>query len=402
MQSAELVVLWSSLGLALYAFVVYPLAIALASRLARNEAAAPELDGTRLYSWPRVTLLIAARREESLIVDRLQNAAALNYPPDRLEILVGCDGEGDLTALLARSFEDSRVKVVQLSERRGMATVLAECVSKATGEIIVFTDVHTMMRPDAVRRLVRHFQQADVGAVCGKHLPIDPTTGRSLSGLFWKFENFIEGAEARLGALSRVNSGIYAVRRSLYPATPQYSAATPTANEESASRRRYRLVYDDTAIAVEETPPTFEAEYRAGKKQGLDFRRGLQQLSSHLNARSLLMFWVSWTHKQLRRVGPLFLLAAFVSNACLSNDPFYLHVLLVHESLYLAALVGLFFVTGDRWWKVLCVPARFFGKSVRLAHAGWESIPGQGCPVPEPARVPRLRTGDAGPKRIVR
>jgi hypothetical protein len=75
MQSAELVVLWSSLGLALYAFVVYPLAIALASRLARNEAAAPELDGTRLYSWPRVTLLIAARREESLIVDRLQNAA---------------------------------------------------------------------------------------------------------------------------------------------------------------------------------------------------------------------------------------------------------------------------------------------------------------------------------------
>ncbi len=198
MQSAEFVVLWSSLGLALYAFVVYPLAISLASRLARDEAAVPELDGTRLYSWPRVTLLIAARREESVIVDRLQNAAALNYPPDRLEILVGCDGEGDLTALLARSFEDSRVKVVQLSERRGMATVLAECVSKATGEIVVFTDVYTMMRPDALRRLVRHFQQADVGAVCGKHLSIDPTTGRSLSGLFWKFENFIEGAEARL------------------------------------------------------------------------------------------------------------------------------------------------------------------------------------------------------------
>ena len=173
-------------------------------------------------------------------------------------------------------------------------------------------------------------------------------------------------------------------------------------NEGAASRRSYRLVYDDTAIAVEETPPTFEAEYRAGKKQGLDFRCGPQELSSHLNARSLLMFWVSGTHKQLRRVAPLLLVAAFVSNACLSNDPFYLHLLLVHESFYLVALVGLFFATGSRWRKVLGLPARFFGKSLRLAHAGWESIPGQGRPVPEPARVPGLRAGDAVPKRVAR
>src|SRR5580692_4708133 len=237
MKTFELVVLWSSFALVLYAYVVYPLLIGLASRFTRNEAAGPEPDGTRIGSWPTVTLLNAARRDENLIVNRLRNAAALNYPPDRLEILVGCDGEGDLTALLARLFDDSRVKVVQLSERLGMATVLAECVSKATGEIVVFTDVYTMMRPDALRRLVRHFQQSDVGAVCGKHLPIDPTTGRSLSGLFWKFENFIEGAEARLGALSRVNSGIYAVRRNLSLSTPQDAAAAPPANEGSASRR---------------------------------------------------------------------------------------------------------------------------------------------------------------------
>ncbi len=401
MQSAELVVLWSSLGLALYAFVVYPLAIALASRLTRDGAAAPELDGTRLHSWPRVTLLIAARREESVIVERLRNAAALNYPPDRLEILVGCDGEGDLTALLARSFEDSRVKVVQLPEPRGMAAVLAECVAKATGEIVAFTDVHTKMRPDALRRLVRHFQRADVGAVCGKHLAIDPTTGRSLSGLVWKYENVIDGAEARLGALSRVNSGIYAVRRSLYPTAPQ-RAGVQTANQSPASRQRYRMVYDDTAIAVEETPPAFEAEFHAGKKQGLDFRGGLQQLSSHLNARSHLMFWVSWTHKQLRRVGPLCLLAAFVSNACLSSDPFYLHLLLLHESFYLAALVVLFFASGERWRKVLRLPLRWCTKSARLAHTVWESIPGLRRPVPEPAHVPGLRAGDGAPKHVAR
>ncbi len=114
MQTAELVILWSSLAVAVYAYVVYPLLFAFLSRFVRDAAAVPDLDATRIFAWPKVSLLIAARREENVIIDRLRNASALNYPADRLEIVVGCDGEGDLTALLARSFEDSRVQVVQL------------------------------------------------------------------------------------------------------------------------------------------------------------------------------------------------------------------------------------------------------------------------------------------------
>src|ERR1700732_2103718 len=268
MQTAELIVFWSSLAVAVYAYVVYPLLLALVSRFVRDAASGPELDATRMFAWPKVSLLIAARREENVIVDRLRNASALNYPADRLEIVVGCDGEGDLTALLARSFEDSRVKVVQLSEPRGTAAVLNDCVAKATGEILVFSDVNTMMRPDALRRLVRHFQQADVGGVSGKLLPIDPTTGRNLSGPFWKFEASLSRYEARLGALPRINSGIYAIRKGLYvPLPPNGSSGNPT-HQGDARQQRYRLVYDDTAIAVKETPPTIEAEFRERMEWG--------------------------------------------------------------------------------------------------------------------------------------
>jgi hypothetical protein len=374
MQTAELVVLWSSLALALYAYVVYPLLVALASRFARDPKAVPELDGSRTHDWPKVSLLIAARREESLIVERLRNASALNYPPDRLEILVGCDGEGDLTALLARTFEDPRVRVVQLAQRRGVAAVLNACVAKATGDVLVFSDVNTMMRPDAVRRLVPHLQRPDVGAVCGKLLPIDPTTGRNLCGILWKLETALSRAEARLGAISRINSGIYAIRKCLYIPLPEHRTSRPPAWDHRARGQHHRLVYDDTAIAVEETPPTIEAEFRARTKSGADARRSLEQLSAHLGARRSLGVMVARFQRRLRQACPAFLLAAFISNACLSSDPFCLHLLLLHELFYLAALLGLFLSTGNRWRRVLQAPVRLVTKGWAPSRRKWVLI----------------------------
>jgi Glycosyl transferase family 2 len=374
MKTVELVVLWCSLAVALYAYVIYPLVMALASSFARRVAESPELDGTRMFAWPKVSLLIATQCEESVIVDRLRNASALNYPADRLEILVGCDGDGDLTALLARSFEDPRVKVVQLVERRGAAAVLNECTAKSSGEVLVFSDVNTMMRPDSLRRLARHFQQGNVGAVCGKLLPIDPTTGRNLSGLVWKFETALSRCEARLGALSRINSGIYAVRKSLYVPLSENGSKRKRTALRDADRRRYELIYDDTAIAVEETPPAIEAEYRARMKSGADARRGLEQLSSYFGARSVVMVVASRLHRRLRRVCPALLLAAFVSNACLSNDPFYLRLLLLHELFYLVALVGLFFATASRWRRTVRVPAQMGAECLGTVQRTWEAI----------------------------
>jgi hypothetical protein len=387
MQTALIVVLWSSLALAVYACVVYPLVVWFASRFVRDAGSVPELDGSRTLSWPRVTLLIAARREENLIIDRLRNASALNYPPDRLEILVGCDGEGDLTSLLARSFEDSRVTVVSLPTGSGFAGALDLCVPKATGEILVFSDVRTMMRPDALRRLVRHFQRPEVGAVCGKLLPIDPTTGRNLTGLVWKFETALRRCEARLGGLAQINAGIFAVRKCLCGLREEEGLLARAVAKESRPPR-YRLIYDNTAVAVEETPPTAEAAFRSGRKGNIEGRRILRQLGSRMAGRSVLLAGGFWLNRQLRRFCPALLLAALVSNAVLSRQPFYLHVLLLHETFYLLAICGVFLAGGDRWRRVLRVPVSLLVKGLRLAHSAWQSLPGRRRPetVPPAAR----------------
>jgi hypothetical protein len=376
MQAAELVILWGSFGLAAYAYVVYPLLIGLTSRLFGERETAPELNGARTFAWPKITLLIPARRDESVIEERLRNASALNYPSDRLEILVGCDGDEDLTALLARSCEDQRVKVVQLPESRGMAAVLNECAARATGEILIFSAANTMMRPDALRRMARHFQDANIGAVCGKLLPIDPTTGRNVSGLLSKFEEFLNRREARLGTLSRINRGIYAVRKALFrpfPETATQSAAIPRREPGQSCR----LIYDDTAIAVEERPPAVEAKLEARITNGLERRRSLQQLAPLLTRRSRAIGFSCRMHKRLRQCCLAFLIAAFVSNACLSNDPFYLRLMLLHEAFYLTALIALFIATGNRWRRAVRLPIGLFAKLARAVALGLQRLPGR-------------------------
>lgn len=385
MKEVELVILWGSFGLAAYAYVVYPLLIGLASRLFGDRETGSELCAARTYAWPKLTLLIPARREERVIEERLRNASALNYPSDRLEILVGCDGDEDLTALLARSFEDARVKVVQLPESRGMAAVLNECAARATGEILVFSDANTLMRPDALRRMVRHFQSEDVGAVCGKLLPIDPTTGRNVSSLLCKFEEFLNRCEAKLGTLSRINRGIYAVRKTLFRPFPEAAAGAAIPRREPG--QNCRLIYDDTAIAVEERPPAVEAKLEGRLTNGLERRRSLQQLAPLLNRCSLAIGLCCRLHKRLRQCCLALLIAAFVSNACLSNDPFYLRLMLLHEAFYLTALIGLFVATGNRWRRAARLPIRLCAKLAGLVTRG-QRLPWQQRPLAESSGGP--------------
>ena len=170
---AELV-FWGSLAIPLYAYLLYPLGIWLCSRFAKVPAAASD-EGQN--EWPSVTLLILAECDEPTIVDRLSNAIALDYPRGRLEILVGCVGEEDLTGLLARSFDKRQVEVRQFP-KRVEAFVVNACLRQARGEMIVFSDARTLMRPDALRRLVRHFRDPAVGGVSGKRVVTDSGTSR--------------------------------------------------------------------------------------------------------------------------------------------------------------------------------------------------------------------------------
>src|SRR5438094_886496 len=123
---------WGSFGLTFYAYVVYPLAIWTLSRCFNDPAALPEDSLDSSVPLPSVTLVIAAYCEERFIVERLNNALAIDYPAERFEILIGCDGEEDSTGRLARAFDDARIRVLQFPKRRGKASVLNDCIAAAS------------------------------------------------------------------------------------------------------------------------------------------------------------------------------------------------------------------------------------------------------------------------------
>lgn len=379
-------ILWGSLAVALYAYGLYAFVVWVLSRSSRDaNTKGPPIE---CQSWPSVTLLIRAALDEHSIVKCLENALALDYPHERLQILVACSGEEDLTALLARSF-DRRLVDVLLLPKRSDASVLNNCLRQARGEIVVLSNARTLMHQDALRRLAEHFYDApEVGGVCGK-LKVVRIAGRdALDGRFSRLENFVTRSEARLERFPDLEHGFFAVRTNLFPPLSERQPVDLVNIALDIVRQGFRLIYDERAVATREALPQGNeslsgqaamAGGRGGRLPAYDRRRGF-------------IAGVFWMHRVLRRVGPAFLIAAFVSNACLLDDPFYLHVMLFHELFYVAALVGLYCATSSgrlglgRWRLGQFFPAQSANKNRSRQALGWlpdgsQAVAGSEAPI---------------------
>lgn len=371
-------IFWLSVGLVAYAYAGYPLLVWIVSRRrpdAGGDDAAEASAGDR-NAWPCVSLVLSAYKEEQFILERLQNAVSIDYPPDRLEILVGCDGNEDCTGSLVEAFGDPRVRLLQFPQRRGKASVLNDCIPAARGDIVVLSDANTMMHPQAIRRLVRHFSTPEVGGVCGKLVLTDPVTGANADGLYWRYENFLKRCEARLGGLLGANGGIYAIRRGLYVPIPANTMNDDFLIGMRIHQQRLRLLYDESALAYEETPHTIHAEFHRRARIGAGGFQSLTWLGSLLHPR---YGWVALTflsHKVLRWICPMLLISALLSNLWLSVDPLYGKLLLAQAAFYLASLGGLWPAANRYWPRPLRLPGMFVSMNLALLVGFWRWLSG--------------------------
>lgn len=372
------IVFWCSITLVVFAYAGYPLLIWIASRRTPDETqSGPDAFESRsARDWPFVSLVIAAYKEESVILPRLQNAIDLDYPADRFEIIVGCDGREDCTGDLVQSFGDSRIRLIQFPQRRGKASVLNDCVPQARGNIVVLSDANTVMHPDAIRRLVRHFDDPSVGGVCGKLNLTDPITGKNVDGIYWKYENFLKRCEARLGALLGTNGGIYAIRKPLYRPIPANTIVDDFVIGMRVHQEGYRLLYDATAEAFEETAPTISDEFHRRARIGAGGFQSLIWLKSLLNPRHGWLAFAFFSHKVLRWTCPAFLIFAIVANLILIRQPLYAQIAMAHVAFYLAAYAGSRLTSGGRWQRPLRLPSMFVSMNLALVVGFWRWITG--------------------------
>jgi cellulose synthase/poly-beta-1,6-N-acetylglucosamine synthase-like glycosyltransferase len=207
-------IFWSSVGIIIYTYAGFPALLALWAKLRSRKV---ESDAAHM---PSVSLIIAAYNEETVIEAKLENCYELDYPADRLEVIVAADGSDDQTAELAS--RDPRAKVMFLPERRGKMAAINRAVAAARGEILVFSDANNMYTRETLKELVAPFADSTVGVVTGRKA-IDDGRGRELDkaeGLYWRYESKIKAWESQIGSVTGVAGEILAIRRDIFHPPP--------------------------------------------------------------------------------------------------------------------------------------------------------------------------------------
>jgi cellulose synthase/poly-beta-1,6-N-acetylglucosamine synthase-like glycosyltransferase len=303
---------WSLLLLGLYPYVIYPLMVVVLGKLLGRGVAGSD------DHLPRVTVLTAAFNEARHIDATIRNKLEQDYPAHLLDVIVvsdeSTDGTDEIVTRIAQA--DARVTLLRQVPRQGKTAGLNLAMRQARGEIIVFSDANSIYRADTVRKLVRNFADAHVGYVTGRMLYVNPDGSLVGDGCsaFMRYENALRAAETRLGSLVGVDGGVDAVRRALYQ--PMRADQLPDfVLPLSVVQQGYRAVFEPEAILTEDTLTSESSEYRMRVRVALRALWALWDKRGLLNPFFKPIFaWQLWSHKVLRYLSFLPLLAALVLN----------------------------------------------------------------------------------------
>ena len=372
---ATVIMFWACADLVVYTYLGYPLLIGC---LARRFGRKPDASGLADEELPPISLLIAAYNEEAVVGDRLRNALAMDYPREKLEIVIGSDGSSDGTAEIVRQFARDSVRVLDYPQRRGKASVLNSTIPELKGEIILLSDANTSIDPSAAQKLVRWFRRSDVVAVCGRLVLVDPESGRNADSLYWKYETYLKRQEGDLGALLGANGAIYAIRKDLYVPIPDQTIVDDFVIPLLAKLRTgHTIIYDDEAIAREETPPGVVDEFYRRSRIGAGGFQSLGLLWRLLDPRRGWVALGFLSHKVFRWFCPFFLLGLLASSALLWERPFYRAALIGQVIFYLASLLAALIPARVRALTPLRLATMFTGMNVALLVGFWRWLKGR-------------------------
>jgi cellulose synthase/poly-beta-1,6-N-acetylglucosamine synthase-like glycosyltransferase len=360
---------WAAAVLLAQTYFLYPLWLLLLSRLR------PAWRATSIGSgvWPSVSLVVAAHDEASCIEEKLSNSLALDYPPDRLEVLIGSDGSTDGTDELVRAFPDPRIRL-SAAPRAGKTSVLNRCIPLAQGEVVVLSDANTRIEPGALKALVRHFGDPEVGAVCGRLQLYNPTRAEYEESAYWKYESWLKALEGMQGAVVGANGGLYALRRELFTSLPPSTIVDDFVIALRLLDQGYRVLYEPEALAAEETTEDYGREFgrrariAAGNFQSLGLVPGLL---SPLRGFPAFAFW---SHKVLRWCAPALMLVALAANAALLDRPFYRFTMAAQVGFYALALLGRVAVGPSLLRRVAGVAYYFVTMNLAIVVGFWRFL----------------------------
>jgi cellulose synthase/poly-beta-1,6-N-acetylglucosamine synthase-like glycosyltransferase len=305
MRPAKLL-FWASSALIVHTHVGYP---ALLWLLARGKP--PEPQPAAAAATPRVSFVVAAYDEEDVIAQKVANVLALDYPRDRVELIVASDGSADATVERA---EAAGADLVLDLPRGGKVRAQDQAVERASGEIVVFSDANAELAPDSLRKLVARFGADErLGYVCGQ-VRFVTGQGDNQEGVYWRYEMAVRELESRVGDVTAGNGALYATRRD------SYVVVDPRMGHDlsfpfNMVKRGWRAKYEPGATATEKTTPSNEAEF-ARKRRMMSHTWPILVRGGILDPRgySPLYAFQVFSHRLLRYLTPFLHVAAFAAS----------------------------------------------------------------------------------------
>lgn len=299
---------------------------------------------------PSVALIISCYNEAEVIREKLENALELDYPRDKLAIVVVSDGSDDGTDDIVREYALVGVKLVRQEGRLGKTMGLNLAMEQLSSDVTVFSDANALYAPDAINKLVRNFADEQVGYVVGAALYTDKDAGASAhnENLYWRYELAIKAMESRLHSVVGGDGAIYAIRSHLWQPLDQKDI-NDFVNPLQIIARGYRGIFEPEARCYEETAGDFGREIARKERIVNRSIRGLMRVKATMNPFRVGIFaWEVISHKLLRWLIPLFLLIGAVGSLLLALEGYGFFQLVAAGILLLLALAGLGHLVTDK------------------------------------------------------
>ncbi|TWU54497.1 Poly-beta-1,6-N-acetyl-D-glucosamine synthase [Rubripirellula tenax] len=323
-------IFWLAAGLLLHTYVLYPLFVGFVRRSQR-----PENSG----ELPSISVIVPAHNEAAVLEAKIENVRQLDYPADRIELLIFDDGSSDETAQIAEAHAGERVRFFRGETRSGKANAVNRLVDEAAHKMLLLTDANVSMNPDSVSQMVRHLSDPAVGAVTGEvRLVGSDKEFRSGEMLYYRLERRIQNAESSVGSVMGVDGAMYVMRRELFGTLPSDTILDDFLISMNILRAGKRIVYEPMATAVETGTPSARQEFN----RRIRIAAGAVQLLKRGNVprwNDPSIWFQFLSHKVLRWTSPAMIALMLASSAALATTHWFYSVILMTEVILLAIAV---------------------------------------------------------------
>jgi poly-beta-1,6-N-acetyl-D-glucosamine synthase len=342
MTTFALTVFWIGLAIVLYTYVGYGVVIYILSKLKRRKAIlADQID----YHLPEITVLIAAYNEENYIEEKIVNTLSLDYPKNKMSIVVVTDGSTDSTPDIVKKFH--AVKLFHEPQRKGKIHAVNRVMKMVQTPVVIFSDANTFLNKESLRNMVRHYQDPTIGGVAGEKRIFkkdeDNASGAG-EGIYWKYESFLKRKDAEVYSIVGAAGELFSVRTTLYQEPEENIIIEDFYMSLKIAASGYRFMYEPEAYAMETASANVDEEWKRKVRICAGGFQAMGKLKSLLNPfRYGILSFQYISHRVLRwTLAPLFLPLMLASNLWLAfqGSVFFMLVLAAQVAFYSLAALG--------------------------------------------------------------